>query len=102
MLNTVYIGIGQCGNRFADCFGKCSTEEQENNKGTAGIAAVAINTAAGYMSMLTNIRNENKLKITLDGRPEGAGSNPKIGRESMEENLDDVYTGGNWWLTGSC
>lgn len=93
MLNTVYIGIGQCGNRFADCFGKCSTEEKETKKGAAGIAAVAINTASGDMSMLTNIRNENKIKITLDGRPEGAGRNPKIGRESMEENLDDVYTG---------
>ena len=90
MLNTVYIGIGQCGNRFADCFAKGSTEGKAGLKGAAGIAAIAINTAAGDMSMLENIRDENKIKITLSGRTEGAGRNPQVGQESMESNLELV------------
>lgn len=90
MLNTIYIGIGQCGNRFADCFAKCSTDGKEVHGEAAGIAAIAINTAAGDMSMLENVRDENKIKITLAGRTEGAGRNPEIGCESMEANLSLV------------
>ena len=88
MLNIVYIGIGQCGNRFADCFAKCATDNKDSLKnGEAGIAAITINTASADMSMLANVKEENKIKITLPNHPEGAGRNPAIGQESMEANL---------------
>ena len=87
MLNTIYIGIGQCGNRFADCFAKASTEDKAVRNGGAGITSIAINTTEGDMSMLKNINEENKIMIRLNGRPEGAGRDPKIGQESMEANL---------------
>ena len=90
MLNTLYIGIGQCGNRFADCFARYSTEKTELREGRAGVAAVAINTAAGDMSILENIPQENRVKITLNNHLDGAGRDPEVGRRSMEEHLAEV------------
>lgn len=81
MLNFVHIGIGQCGNRIAEQFGK------------SGRLAFAINTARIDMSGIDNkaIAPKNQIHIALDGNKDGAGRDPKIGKESMEANLDKVY-----------
>lgn len=81
MLNFVHIGIGQCGNRFAEQFGK------------HGRIAMAINTARIDMSNLDNkaISPRNQIHIALNGAKDGAGRDPEIGRVSMENNLDMVY-----------
>ena len=81
MLNFVHIGIGQCGNRIAEQFGK------------NGKLAFAINTARIDMSGIDNkaIAPKNQIHIALAGNKDGAGRNPDIGRESMEANLDKVY-----------
>ena len=89
MLNTVYIGIGQCGNRFVDCFAKGISENKRKDN-VAGTAVLAINTAKRDMSVLKNIPESNRVTITLDGYPEGAGRKPEVGRESMEANLDRI------------
>ena len=80
MLNFVHIGIGQCGNRFAEQFGG-------RNR-----TAIAINTARVDMSGLDNksISPKNQLHIALDGLKDGAGRDPEIGRRSMEANLDMI------------
>lgn len=81
MLNFVHIGIGQCGNNFAEQFGK------------NGRIAFAINTARIDMSGLDGkaINFKNQIHIALAGNKDGAGRNPEIGRASMEGNLDKVY-----------
>ena len=81
MLNFVHIGIGQCGNRFAEQFGK------------NGRIALAINTAKVDMSAIDGkaISPKNQIHIALPGNPDGAGRDPNIGRESMEANLEKVY-----------
>ena len=81
MLNFVHIGIGQCGNNFAEQFGK------------NGRIAFAINTARIDMSGLDGkaINSKNQIHIALAGNKDGAGRNPEIGRASMEGNLDKVY-----------
>ena len=81
MLNFVHIGIGQCGNRFAEQFGK------------NGRTALAVNTARIDMSSLSSkaINARNQIHIALPDSPDGAGRDPEIGRESMEANLDKVY-----------
>lgn len=81
MLNFIHIGIGQCGNRIAEQFGK------------SGRLAFAINTARIDMSGIDNkaIAPKNQIHIALEGNKDGAGRDPKIGKESMEANLDKVY-----------
>lgn len=81
MLNFVHIGIGQCGNRLAEQFGK------------NGRIAIAVNTARVDMYSLDSkaISPKNQIHIALSGNTDGAGRNPEIGRESMEKNLDNVY-----------
>lgn len=81
MLNFVHIGIGQCGNRFAEQFGR------------NGKLALAINTARIDMSGLDNkaISPKNQIHIALQGNKDGAGRDPEIGRKSMEGNLESVY-----------
>ena len=81
MLNFVHIGIGQCGNRFAEQFGK------------NGRIALAVNTARIDMSQLNNkvINARNQIHIAMPDSPDGAGRDPEIGRESMEANLEKVY-----------
>ena len=66
MLNFVHIGIGQCGNRFAEQFGR------------RGRTALAINTARVDTSILNSksISPKNQLHIALDGLKDGAGRNP--------------------------
>ena len=80
MLNFVHIGIGQCGNRFAEQFGS-------RNR-----TALAINTARVDMSSLDSkaISPKNQLHIALDGLKDGAGRDPEIGCKSMEANLDMI------------
>ena len=81
MLNFVHIGIGQCGNRLAEQFGK------------SGRLAFAINTARVDMLNLDSkaIALKNQIHIAIEGNKDGAGRNPLIGKESMEANLDKVY-----------
>lgn len=81
MLNFVHIGIGQCGNRLAEQFGK------------SGRLAFAINTARVDMLNLDSkaIALKNQIHIAIEGNKDGAGRNPLIGKESMEANLDRVY-----------
>lgn len=81
MLNFVHIGIGQCGNRFAEQFGK------------NGRIALAVNTARIDMSSINSkaINARNQIHIALPDSPDGAGRDPEIGRESMEANLEKVY-----------
>lgn len=81
MLNFIHIGIGQCGNRIAEQFGK------------NGRLAFAINTARIDMSGIDNkaIAPKNQIHIALSGNKDGAGRNPEIGKESMEANLEKVY-----------
>ena len=81
MLNFVHIGIGQCGNRLAEQFGK------------SGRLAFAINTARVDMLNLDSkaIAPKNQIHIALEGNKDGAGRNPVIGKESMEANIDKVY-----------
>ena len=81
MLSFVHIGIGQCGNRLAEQFGK------------NGRLALAINTARVDMSSIDSkaIATKNQIHIALAGNKDGAGRNPEIGKESMEANLDKVY-----------
>ena len=81
MLNFVHIGIGQCGNRFAEQFGKNSR------------IALAINTARVDMSGLDSkaISPKNQIHIAMPGNKDGAGRDPEIGRQSMEASLDTVY-----------
>jgi hypothetical protein len=66
MLNTVYIGIGQCGNRFVDCFAK-GISENDRQGSVAGTAVLAVNTAKRDMSVLKNIPESNRITITLEG-----------------------------------
>lgn len=93
MINIVFVGIGQCGNRFANCFYEHAKDASYLADNFSSITAVAVNTCYKDMSTLSNIPIRNKIDIRLDGNLEGTGRNPQIGRESMEENLDDVYTG---------
>lgn len=81
MLNFVHIGIGQCGNRFAELFGK------------RGRTALAVNTAMVDMSGLDEkaVPKKNRIHIAMEGAKDGAGRNPTVGRASMEENVSMVY-----------
>ena len=77
MLNLTYIGIGQCGNKFADEFG------EKNN-------AIAINTTSKDMACLRNIPKNNMIEIAVSGTKGGAGKNPVIGKQGMLEHYDTV------------
>lgn len=81
MLNFVHIGIGQCGNRFAEQFGK------------NGRLAIAINTARIDMVSIDRkaVSLKNQIHIAMNGHKDGAGRNPEIGRASMEANIEKVY-----------
>ena len=81
MLNFAHIGIGQCGSRFAEQFGK------------NGRIAFAINTSKVDMSTINNdaIAPKNQIHIAIPGNEGGTSRNPDVGREIMENNLDKVY-----------
>lgn len=79
MLDFLYVGIGQCGNKFVDAFAK-------NKKNTA----VAINTTQKDMNCLQNINPQNLIAIPASGTKGGAGKDINTGKEAMTEHIEDV------------
>ncbi|GIU72489.1 MAG: cell division protein FtsZ [Candidatus Nitrosocaldaceae archaeon] len=78
-LNTLVIGIGQCGSNIADTFAEL------------GFKAIAINTAEGDLRLLSNIPNNRRIVIGRDRfHGGGVGGNPSNGRTAMENDLDKV------------
>lgn len=79
MLNFLYVGVGQCGNKFVDAFAL--------NKNTA----VAVNTTQKDMESLKHLDRQNLVNITANGSKGGAGKTPALGAKAMQEHIDDVY-----------
>ena len=77
MLNFLAVGIGQCGNKFADAFAGCKMK------------AIAINTTDKDMSKLKNIDKQNLVNISINNNG-GAGKTPEIGQISMLQNVEQV------------
>ena len=75
-LNFGFIGVGQCGGNIANEFNKL------------GYKAIAINTANTDLSKLDSIQRNNKLLINVGVH--GAGKNPDIGREALEEHIEKI------------
>ena len=73
-----FIGLGQCGGNIVDEFAKLE------------YTVVAINTSDTDLELLKSMHKNNKLLITRDGI-QGAGKNPQIGREALEDNIESVY-----------
>ena len=67
MLNFLYVGVGQCGNKFVDAFAL--------NKNTA----VAVNTTQKDMESLKHLDRQNLVNITANGSKGGAGKTPALG-----------------------
>lgn len=80
MLKFLFVGIGQCGNKFANSFAE------------HGNVAVAINTTEKDMNDLEHIGKHNLLTITASGTKGGAGKNPAVGKRAMEEHMDEVVS----------
>lgn len=78
MLNFLFVGIGQCGNKFADSFAS-----QRN-------PALAINTTQKDMICLENINKQNLITIVAEGTKGGAGKEPALGEKAMREHIDEV------------
>ena len=78
MLNFLYVGIGQCGNKFVDAFAF-----HKNN-------AIAINTTQKDMESLKNLNRQNLVNITASGTKGGAGKVPALGEKAMLEHMEDV------------
>lgn len=78
MLNFLFIGIGQCGNKIANEFANCKHK------------AIAINTTQKDMNCLDYIDKNNRINIEATGTHGGAGKTPAIGQKGMMEHLDDV------------
>ena len=78
-LNTLVIGVGQCGSNIADAFAELNFK------------AIAINTAEGDLRLLSNIPSNRRIVI---GRSRfhggGVGGNPANGKYAMEQDLDKV------------
>lgn len=77
MLDFLAVGIGQCGNKFADAFAGCRMK------------AVAVNTTDKDMSKLKNIDKQNLVNISINNNG-GAGKTPEIGQISMAQNIEQV------------
>lgn len=71
------IGIGQAGGNIANEFSRL------------GYSTVAINTSATDLDMLDAIHKNNKLLINVG--LQGAGKNPEVGRQALEEKIEDVF-----------
>ena len=80
MLNFLYVGIGQCGNKFVDSFAS-----YKNN-------AIAVNTTQKDMDSLQHLDKQNLINIIASGTKGGAGKTPALGEKAMNEHLDDVLT----------
>ena len=78
MLDFLFVGIGQCGNKFVDAFA------YQKNK------ALAINTTQKDMYCLENINKQNLIEISAAGTKGGAGKTPALGEKAMKEHLDEV------------
>lgn len=78
MLNFLFVGIGQCGNKFVDSFAF-----QKNN-------ALAVNTTLKDMLCLENIDKQNLVDISASGTKGGAGKTPGLGERAMNEHLEEV------------
>ena len=78
MLNFLFVGIGQCGNKFVDSFAF-----HKNN-------AIAINTTLKDMMCLDNIDKQNLIDISASGTKGGAGKTPGLGERAMNEHLEEV------------
>lgn len=71
-----FIGVGQCGGNIANEFAKL------------GYKAVAINTSSTDLIKLEAIQKTNKLLINVG--LQGAGKNPELGRQALEEHVMEV------------
>ncbi len=78
MLNYLYVGVGQCGNKMVDCFASFKGK------------AIALNTTDKDMICLTNMEKQNLLNIAAKGTNGGAGKTPILGQKAMQEHLPDV------------
>lgn len=78
MLNFLYVGIGQCGNKFVDSFAF-----HKNN-------AIAINTTQKDMESLQNLNKQNLINIIASGTKGGAGKTPALGSKAMKEHINEV------------
>ena len=78
MLDFLYVGIGQCGNKIVDSFAG------HKNK------AIAINTTQKDMNGLTNVNKNNMINIEANGTKGGAGKTPALGKKAMLEHIDEV------------
>lgn len=77
MLDFLVVGIGQCGNKFADAFADMHTK------------AIAVNTTDKDMSRLAHIDKQNLINISINNNG-GAGKTPEIGKISMIQNIEAV------------
>lgn len=78
MLDFLYVGIGQCGNKIVDSFAG------HKNK------AIAINTTQKDMNGLVNVNKNNMINIEANGTKGGAGKTPALGKKAMLEHIDEV------------
>lgn len=78
MLDFLYVGIGQCGNKIVDSFAG------HKNK------AIAINTTQKDMNGLINVNKNNMINIEANGTKGGAGKTPALGKKAMLEHIDEV------------
>ena len=79
MLDFLYVGIGQCGNKFVDAFAK-----------SKNVTAVAINTTQKDMNCLQHINAQNLIAIPASGTKGGAGKDIGTGKHAMQEHIEDV------------
>ncbi len=80
MLNFLYIGVGQCGNKLADTFASFKGK------------AVALNTTEKDMTCLANVEKGARLNIAVKGTTGGAGKTPLLGQKAMTEHLEEVIS----------
>lgn len=78
MLDFLYVGIGQCGNKIVDSFAG------HKNK------AIAINTTQKDMNGLINVNKNNMINVEASGTKGGAGKTPALGKKAMLEHIDEV------------
>lgn len=71
-----FIGLGQCGGNIANAFAKSDYK------------VIAINTSSTDLDKLESISKNNKLLVNLG--VQGAGKNPEIGQEVIEEKYEEI------------
>lgn len=78
MLNYLFVGVGQCGNKIANIFA------------SFGNKAIAVNTTDKDMTCLEHMEKSNMLNIAATGTNGGAGKTPILGQKAMKEHLSEV------------